>query len=96
MSKSTKEAKFLIKITNFINPHLFNFKLDHSDFDTDEILAKQAAEISSEYPVGYHPQLHQAVLAYIPTWKKWVRAEVDMIFGEGSKKRYIVWCCDEG
>lgn len=96
MSKPTKDVKFPIKITNFINPHLFHFKLDHCEFDTDELVARHAIEVKSAYPDGCQPKEDDMVLAYIGAWDKWVRAEIDMVLEEGLTTAYVIWCSDYG
>lgn len=100
MSKSADDFKFLIKITNFINPHLFHFKLDDAlgqlDADTQKLLAKTVDETKLSFRAGYNPKQDELVLAFITEWNKWVRAQVDLILEERSIKRYVLWCMDDG
>lgn len=103
MANSLKDKKFPIKITNFINPHLFHFKLDNiivgqADIDMENGLAEYAKEAQWSHPVGHHPKENDLVCAFIVDWRKWVRAVVDVVFDltSGTCKQYIVWCLDHG
>lgn len=75
-SNKSKEVKFAIKITNFINPHLFHFKLESSvgkfDIDVETNLQLNAAELLKQGETSYEPQSGEIVAAYIRHWKKWV------------------------
>lgn len=97
---SEKPEKFLIEVTNFINPHLFHFKLENivGRVDTDiQIRLKKHAEAKQwEYSNGYRPQQDEIVSAFILEWGKWVRAQVDVILNEGQTKQYVIWCMDQG
>lgn len=107
MSSAKEQAKsdkeFPIKITNFINPHLFHFKLDNviigrADGDVEKELEKHAKSEGWSHPTGYQPKEHEIVCAHIVDWNKWVRAQVDVIFDleKGPSKKYIIWCIDHG
>lgn len=103
MSSTSENKKFSIKITNYINPHLFHFKLDNiivgqTDIDVENELAKYTNEARWSHPTGYHPKEHEIVSAYIMEWRKWVRAEIDVVLDldSGPGKQYIIWCLDHG
>lgn len=89
-----EEQKFSIKITNFINPHLFHFKLENIigqfDMEMEDRLKVCAVKQRGEKIVG---EKKEYVLAYIVTWNKWVRGQIDLVLDD---KHYIVWCIDQG
>lgn len=97
MSGNEKIERFPIKITNFINPHLFQFKLENIvgqfDIDIEQKLRQNADEGAS---AGFNPEQGATVAAYIIPWGKWVRAEVDLILEESKTLQYVVWCMDHG
>lgn len=98
MEKRKENPKFAIKITNFINPHLFHFKLEHivgqSDLDIANCLQENAEKVDIKY--GYRPLEGETISAFIPPWNKWVRAQVDLILNENGSNRYVIWCLDYG
>ncbi|XP_055319176.1 uncharacterized protein LOC129576961 [Sitodiplosis mosellana] len=97
MPRDEKIERFAIKITNFINPHLFQFKLENIvgqfDIDVEQKLRQNAEKCAA---AGYHPEQGAIVAAYILPWGKWVRAEVDLILEENHTLQYVVWCLDHG
>lgn len=103
MSGESKNKKFPIKITNFINPHLFHFKLDNiivgqTDIDVENQLADSVNAAYLSHPKGYNAKERELVSAYIIEWRKWVRAQIDVILDldSGRDKQYIIWCLDHG
>lgn len=103
MSSTMENKKFTIKITNFINPHLFHFKLDNiivgqTDVDVENEVSKHAQESRWSHPTGYHPKEHEIIAAYVLEWRKWVRGVVDVVLDldSGPGKQYIIWCLDHG
>lgn len=100
MSSAVENNKFPIKITNFINPHLFHFQLNNiiGQTDIDDKLAKYVSEIRWSHPSGYQAKELEMVTAYIVEWQKWVRAKIDVILDLDSisGKQYIIWCLDHG
>lgn len=97
---SAESEKFLINVTNFINPHMFHFKLENlvglQEADIENQLAKYANAKNWELINGFTPKQNEIVAAYILEWSKWVRAQVDLIIEENQEKQYIVWCIDQG
>lgn len=88
------DQQFSIKITNFINPHLFHFKLENiigqHDMEIENRLKESAAKQRGEKIRG---EKNEHVLAYIVAWDKWVRGQIDLALGD---KQFIVWCIDHG
>lgn len=103
MSNAIDNRKFRIRITNFINPHYFHFKLDNiivgqMDADLEKELEQYVNDVRWAYRTGYQPKEHELVAAYVVEWRKWVRAQVDMVLdlASGPAKQCIVWCLDHG
>lgn len=103
MSSGLENMKFPIKITNFVNPHLFHFKLDagvagQAIVELENEVAKHANKMRSIYPFEYYPKEGEIVSAYIEEWGKWVRAAVDVVFDLDSQryKECMIWCLDYG
>lgn len=97
MASISKE--FCIKITNFINPHMFYFKMENVCGQVDaEIEGKLMENASEMYKnrKGYQPTKREIVSAYVPEWGKWVRAQVDLILEESFSQQYVLWCLDQG
>lgn len=100
MSKVKDDTKFPIKITNFINPHLFYFKLENIigqlDTEIEHQLKQNSEKVKWEYPSGYNAKQHEMVAAYVVEWGKWVRAQVDLILEQTNNNQYLIWCLDHG
>lgn len=100
MPKVTDDKKFPIKITNFINPHLFHFKLENiiGQFDAgiEQQLKDNSEKAQWEYPNGYPAKQNEMVAAYIVEWDKWIRAQIDSILEHSNGKQYVIWCLDHG
>ncbi|XP_059622509.1 uncharacterized protein LOC132265754 [Phlebotomus argentipes] len=93
---------FKIKITQFVNPHLFYYYNEE-----DELLPKphevKLMEILpnkqtlDEMIISYKPKLHEIVAHYNPTEKKWIRAQVDYITQSmNNEKIYFLFALDYG
>ncbi|XP_031626476.1 uncharacterized protein LOC116342844 [Contarinia nasturtii] len=97
---SKDNQMFPIKITNFINPHFFHFKLEsivgQFDTDTEAQLKENAEKCTQKDKAGYMPEIDEIVAAYIVPWKKWCRAQIDLVLQEGKTHKYVVWCLDQG
>lgn len=96
-AKMTEESSYIpIKITNLINPHVFHFKLESIIGQNDIEIEKRLKKIAKRNArlTGHSPELGEMVAAYIVTWDKWVRAQVEMILD--NNQQYIVWCMDHG
>lgn len=94
------DSKFPIKITNFINPHVFHFKLENivgqADEEIENALAEEAKQMQWRYSTGYQPKLNEIVSVHVLEWSKWVRGQIDLILDEYNCKQYVVWCLDQG
>lgn len=100
MSSAKENGKFAIKVTNFINPHLFHFKLENisgqMDAEIESELMKDAKQMLWKYSTGYHPKKDEILSGYVMEWSKWVRVQVDLILEESHGLQYVVWCIDQG
>lgn len=89
---------FPIKITNFINPHWFSFKLDAKlDTEINECIDNYVSEIGSYSSVDGELKIGDIVLVFEMSWNKWVRATVDLVIKQiNGGHSYIVWLMDYG
>lgn len=89
-----------IRIVHFINPHCFYFKLadlpGHIEKKIDQILAESIDSQPGDCRLGYEPTENEMVAAFIPTYGRWVRAQIDTIICVKESKEYVVWCLDYG
>lgn len=85
---------------HFINPHCFYFKLadltGRIERQIDEMLANSLDLQPKDSQAGYEPKENEMVAAFIPTYSRWVRAQVDAIVCLKDSKEYVVWCLDYG
>lgn len=91
-------SDFPIQITSFINPHLFYFKLENIVGEYDSKLENHLrlnAE-NAEIKKLFNPSKGEIISAYIPSWSKWLRGQVDLVLNENGTNQYIIWCLDYG
>lgn len=94
------DSWFPIKMVTFVNPHFFFFKLDNPITGFEDEISKQLEEYTLEskirYRSGYDAVENDFVAAYIVSWNKWVRAQVDLILPFPDSTLYVIWCFDYG
>lgn len=93
-----------IKVTHYINPHMFWFRYE-SSFFFDEPLLDFENKVQTygrklnpaNFQKGYEPKRGEVVLVMSPAWNKWIRAEVDNILTfQHEDKKFILWAMDHG
>lgn len=93
--------RFLIKITRYINPHKFFFKLEYnlSQFEKniEDILTIYGTKHRRHGYKGYAPKVDEIVVVFMQPWNKWIRAKCDYIaeFAQSDSK-FILWSLDDG
>lgn len=95
------KSKFLIKITRYINPHKFFFKLEYnlSEFERniENILTIYGTSSRHNGYKGYAPSVGEIVVVFMQPWNKWIRAKCDYIAEfELSEPKFILWAMDDG
>lgn len=100
LDDSSQEDWYPVRIVHFINPHCFHFKLDDmvgaAEQQIDEALKEMYECQTKKCRAEYEPQEGEMVAAYIPTWNRWMRAQVDKVLLTGDSREYVVWCMDYG
>lgn len=100
MTKNEQNKSFQIKITNFINPHNFYFKLENlmsvREQEIGEKLKNYANANRMKYITGYEPNINEDVVVHIKMEMKWLRGKVDAILKQYDGTEYVVWCVDHG
>lgn len=93
--------RFLIKITRYINPHTFFFKLEYnlSQFEKDlenKFTIYGTSRRQHGYK-GYAPSVDEIVVVYMQPWNKWIRAKCDYVAEfVSSEPKFILWSLDDG
>lgn len=96
--------KDLIRITHYINPHMFWFKYETSFFGKSKLLeldSKLQQYYCEDNDVlsnrKYEPQIDEMVGVFNFSWNRWIRAKVDYIIeGISAPPKYILWAIDYG
>lgn len=101
MNLKKKMNKFPIKITHYINPHKFYFKLEYGFSEQNSELTKRLEEYAlhkcGQYLTGYKPSIGEIILVFVQPWNKWVRANVDSIATfQNDAMKFILWALDDG
>lgn len=87
-----------VRITNFINPHYFNFKLHNvMAMDPEAEKALRRLQMTSHQMDRHQYKQDDMVVAFIPQWDKWIRAEIDFLIEKTfGPTEYVIWCTDYG
>lgn len=95
-----KDQWYHIRIVHFINPHHFYFKYDYMygslEDEIDDLLNRSVMSQSGQNSDGYEPMENEIVVAFIPAWSRWIRAQVDAVINDGDSSGYVVWSLDHG
>lgn len=95
------KPKFLIKITRYLNPHKFFFKLEYNlskfEKDIEDILTIYGTSHRQHGYKGYTPCVDEIVVVFMQPWNKWIRAKCDYIAQfVSSEPKFILWSMDDG
>lgn len=94
-----------IRITHYINPHLFWFKLQSSYLYNEELfnletsLQNHAQHLlrSRQYAQhGYRPELYEIAMAMHKTTNKWIRVKIESVGENLDGMVYVLWAIDHG
>ncbi|CAD7088253.1 unnamed protein product [Hermetia illucens] len=93
----------LIKITHYINPHMFWYKYEDSFFRNTELSkweGRLSALLSNKPPLPtscYRAQINEIVAVYNFSFNRWIRAKCDEIVQFTiANTKYVVWAIDYG
>lgn len=97
-------GSYPIRITQFINPHLFWLK--RTSHDGDQRLAELELDLQAAMSLpcpprdrcaGHMPRLNDTVAVKHLAWQnKWLRARVDELLGDTEAPKYVLWIVDHG
>lgn len=96
------KQKFAVKITRYINPHKFFFKLDRKLSEFEQSISEILATHCEPYRriaswTGYEPRIGETVIVFMQPWNKYVRAKCDFIAEFVlAEPTYTLWALDDG
>jgi hypothetical protein len=88
-----------IRITHFVNPHLFYYKLDEFNADLDNLEEEILNELTDNTceTNNFQPESGDVVAFLHKRWSKWIRVVVDKVLEcTTADAVYVLWAIDYG